>query len=111
MAGKIARKGLRVVDKMLDGLAGLADDEPKRWPANYARQVTDCVLAAVKVQAEERAQLEFEDKANLAPEDIRAAMVEWLRGLPQSEKQALMAEAGLVPPTVLPTSQETQPHV
>ena len=89
-AGRIARKGLRIIDKMLDGLWGLADEEPKRWPANYARQVTDCVLAAVKVQAEERAQAEFEAALKLSPDEIRAALKEYLSSLPYDERVALL---------------------
>jgi hypothetical protein len=106
-AGRIAAKGLDLIDKILDELATVPRDD---WGKTHVRDVTDCVQAAVRFQAEERAQLDFEKEAKLAPEDIRAAMIEWLRGLPASEKQALMAEAGLVPPGAVTQPQEAQPH-
>jgi len=92
IAGKIARKGLRLVDKMLDKMAALVELEPRNWPQNFARNVTDCILAAVKTQAEERAQAEFDKENRLSPEDVRGLIKDYLSALPAVDLVAFMAE-------------------
>jgi hypothetical protein len=99
IAGKIARKGLKIVDKMLDKMADLAEMECKAWPQNFARNITDCVIAAVKVQAEERAQAEFEKENRLTPEDVRGLIKEYLAALPPVDMLAFFAEVRGPQPT------------
>jgi hypothetical protein len=89
-AGRIAAKGLDMIDEYLDDLREL----PKEKRSNYyAKNLTDCVLAAVKVQAEERAQMEFEETQKLGPEEVRALLKEYLAALPSGEFQRLVQEA------------------
>jgi len=95
-AARITAKGLRIIDQMLDVLEKVPYDD---WSKTHVRDVSDCVMAAVKVQAEERAQLEFEEGAKLSPEDIRALLKEYLAALPQAEYAALVAEARAAQPS------------
>ena len=88
IAGRIAKKGLRIIDKMLDELESVPRDD---WSKTHVRDVTDCVMAAVKVQAEERAQLEFEQSAGM--EDLRRLLKQYLAGLPAAEVSLIVAEA------------------
>ena len=105
-AKRLAEKGIKLLDKILVSFEEMPDKQ--LW--GHVKNITDCVMACVKVQAEEREQLDFEKTAQLSPEDIRAAMVEWLKGLPLEEKHALMAEAGIAPPIAPQAAQEAQPH-
>ena len=92
IAGRIARKGLRIVDKMLDKMAATVELDPVKWPNNFARNITDCILAAVKTQAEERAQAEFEKDERLTPEDVRGLIKSYLSDLPPVDLMSFFAE-------------------
>lgn len=89
MAAKIARKGLAMIDRVLDQL----DTVPREdWSKTHVRDITECVMAAVRVQAEERAQAEFEKENRLTPEDVRALIKEYLASLPPVDVMAFFAE-------------------
>ena len=105
-AKRLAEKGLGLLSRILTDFEDMAGNQLR----GHAKNITDCVLACTKVQAEEREQLDFEKATQLDPEAIRDAMLDWLKNLPASEKQALMAEAGLIPPTMAPPAPEAQPH-
>jgi hypothetical protein len=89
-AEAVAQKGLRMLDKVLDELSIIPRED---WSKTHVRDISECVMAAVKFQAEERAQAEWEAKTQLKPEDIRAALKEYLSALPEPEYQALVSEA------------------
>jgi hypothetical protein len=96
-AEAIAHKGLRMLDKVLDELSVIPRED---WSKTHVRDISECVMAAVKFQAEQRAQLEWEAKAGLKPDDIRAALKDYLASLPRDQYQALLTEAGIaVPPS------------
>ena len=89
VAGRVVQNGLRLIARTLSELASIPRDERS---SHYVRDITDCVLAAVKVQAEERAQAEFEKEERLAPEDVRALIKDYLAALPPVDMMAFFAE-------------------
>jgi hypothetical protein len=91
-AEAIARKGLRMLDKVLDELSVIPRED---WSKTHVRDISECVMAAVKYQAEQRAQMEWEAKASLSPGDIRQMLKDYLSSLPRDQYQSLLAEAGI----------------
>ena len=90
IAGRIAGKGLKILDKILDKLEAIP---PCDWSGHHVRDITDCVMAAVKVQAEQREQLEFENGEKLGADDLRKLLKEYLASLPALDFAALVKEA------------------
>lgn len=89
MASEVAGQGLRMLRKVLAKLDGLPLED---WPKGYVRDIAECVLAAVKVQTEERAQAEWERENRLTPEDVRGLITNYLSALPAVDLVAFMAE-------------------
>ena len=87
IAGKITQRGLSAILRVLTELDGLPRDD---WSKTHVRDITDCVLAAVKVQAEEREQLNFEREHNMG--DLRDLLKQYLASLPPAEVVSLVEE-------------------
>ena len=85
-AKRLAEKGLGLLSRILTDY----EDMPGNQLRGHVKNITDCVMACVKVQAEEREQLEFESTASLSPDEIRAALKEYLSSLPYDERVALL---------------------
>jgi hypothetical protein len=90
VAGKIARRGLALIDKVLDELAIVPRDD---WGKTHVRDITDCVLAAVRVQAEERAQAEWEKDNRLSEDDVKELIRDYIAKLPAAEFAAIVDSA------------------
>ena len=104
----ILDRGIRAISAGIDELAALPKES--RSERYHWRNLASCVETAARVQAEVREQTEFESKESLSSADIRKAVLDFLSALSAQDKQALMAEAGLIPPTMAPPAPEAQPH-
>lgn len=90
IASEVAGQGLRMLKKVLARL----DEVPfEDWPKGYVRDISDCVMAAVKFQAGERQQLDFERENHLTSDDVRGLIKDYLAALPAAEFAALVDSA------------------
>jgi hypothetical protein len=86
----ILARGQQALGVLIDDMAEVefCDQDEKYFAGNLAK----CVEAVARLQAEERAKLEWERKCEIAG-DVGAAVLEFLHGLPAAELDHLMAVA------------------
>lgn len=106
IASALARDGLQALRGVMESI--MSFEPPIR--VKYARELTEVVRASTMVMKEEREQLEFEEKAKLAPEDIREALKTHLASMSIQDFRALVADARpeLVP--MLARAGEAEAH-
>jgi len=86
-AKRLAERGLGILSRILTDF----EDMPCNQLRGHVKNITDCVMACVKVQAEEREQLTFEREELTG--DLREMLKQYLASLPRAEVTALVAEA------------------
>lgn len=100
-ATRLAHRGLKLIGRTMALYEEMANDaeagdtKAARQFLGHTKNITDAVMACVKVQAEEREQLEFEQEHNLG--DLRRLIVEYLAALKPADVSALLVEAKLPP--------------
>jgi len=86
-AKRLAERGLGILSRILTDF----EDMPCNQLRGHVKNITDCVMACVKVQAEEREQLTFEREELTG--DLREMLKQYLASLPAAEVGRLVAES------------------